>query len=68
MPTGIAIGAGSTSRFTNLSRRLTFVGFNVLGIIGCLLSSVNTYITVILGRFIYGCVGGIMMTITPKML
>ena len=51
-----------------MSRRVIFVGFNILGIFACLLACVNTYITVILGRFIYGFVGGIMISFTPKML
>ena len=45
-----------------------FIGFNVIGILACLLSCVNTYITVIIGRFIYGITGGIMLSLTPKML
>jgi MFS family permease len=51
-----------------VSRRVTFIGFNVLGIGACLLSVINSYSTVIIGRFIYGFVAGIMLNITPKML
>jgi MFS family permease len=50
------------------SRRSTFIGFNILGIAACLLSVVNSYSTVIIGRFIYGFVAGVMLNITPKML
>jgi predicted MFS family arabinose efflux permease len=68
VPIGVSIGSGMSSRFARFSRRVAFVAFNVLGILGCLLSCVNTYITVILGRFIYGFAGGVMLSYTPKML
>jgi hypothetical protein len=68
VPLGVSIGSGMSSRFAKISRRVTFVGFNLLGIFACLLGLVNTYITVILGRFIYGFVGGVMISYTPKML
>lgn len=47
---------------------MTFIGFNILGIGACLLSVINSYSTVIIGRFIYGFVAGVMLNITPKML
>jgi len=65
---GVAIGAGTANQFMKLSRRLTFIGFNVLGICACLFSIINTYTTVIIGRFIYGFAAGVMLNITPKML
>ena len=68
VPTGVAIGAGSANQFMKLSRRKTFIGFNILGIGACLLSIINSYSTVIIGRFIYGFVSGVMLNITPKML
>jgi predicted MFS family arabinose efflux permease len=68
VPVGVAIGAASANQFMKLSRRKTFIGFNILGIAACLLSVVNSYSTVIIGRFIYGFVAGVMLNITPKML
>jgi MFS family permease len=68
VPTGVAIGAGSANQFMKISRRTTFIGFNLLGIAACCLSIVNSYSTVIIGRFIYGFVAGVMLNITPKML
>ena len=68
VPVGVAIGAGSANQFMKVSRRVTFIGFNILGIGACFLSIVNNYSTVIIGRFIYGFVAGVMLNITPKML
>ena len=68
MPIGIILGAYLSSRFSKESKRSVFIKFNVLGIVACLVSCINTYITVIIGRFVYGVVGGIMISITPKML
>jgi MFS family permease len=68
VPVGVAIGAGSANQFMKFSRRLTFIGFNILGICACLLSVINSYSTVIIGRFIYGFVAGVMLNVTPKML
>ena len=68
VPIGVALGAGTANQFMKISRRQTFIGFNLLGIGACLLSVINTYSTVIIGRFIYGFVAGVMINITPKML
>ena len=68
VPVGIAIGTGSASKVMKLSRRKAFIGFNLLGIVACLISSINTFSTVIIGRFLYGFTCGVMLNITPKML
>jgi len=68
MPIGVTVGAVVSGRLVRTSIRKTFIGLNMLGIIGCLVSCINTYSTVILGRFVYGCVGGVMISLTPKML
>ena len=39
-----------------------------MGIIACLISSIDNFYFVNFGRFLYGAVGGCMLSITPKML
>ena len=68
MPIGVTVGAVLSGWLARQSIRKTFVGLNMLGIVGCVISCINTYSTVILGRFVYGCVGGVMISLTPKML
>ena len=68
MPIGVTVGAVVSGSLARKSIRRTFLALNLLGILGCLISCINTYSTVILGRFLYGCVGGVMISLTPKML
>ena len=68
MPTAIALGAGYASFFNEFSRRNTFLGLNVVGIMACLLMMINSYYTLVMGRFVYGFIGGLMVTYTPKMM
>jgi MFS family permease len=68
MPIGVTIGSVASGQLARASITKTFIGLNILGVLGCVVSCVNTYSTVILGRFVYGCVGGVMISLTPKML
>lgn len=68
LPIGILIGASFAAYFMRYSRRNVFMCLNVVGIIACLISSIDNFYMIIFGRFLYGAVGGVMLSITPKML
>ena len=67
-PLGILIGASLAASFLKYSRRNVFIFLNVVGIIACLISSIDNFYFMIFGRFLYGAVGGVMLSVTPKML
>jgi len=68
LPIGILIGASCAAYFMRYSRRNVFMCLNVSGIIACLISSIDNFYMIIFGRFLYGAVGGVMLSVTPKML
>jgi len=68
LPFGILIGASCAAYFMRYSRRNVFMCLNIAGIIACIISSIDNFYMIIFGRFLYGAVGGVMLSITPKML
>jgi len=44
------------------------MGLNVVGILACIISSIDNFYFILFGRFLYGAVGGVMLSVTPKML
>lgn len=49
-------------------RRRAKMIFDLLGIIGCLLSSIDYYVVMIIGKIIFGLAIGAQITLTPKII
>jgi predicted MFS family arabinose efflux permease len=67
-PAGIFVGASLAATAMKYSRRNIFIGLNLVGILSCIMSVIDNFYLIIFGRFLYGAVGGVMLSITPKML
>lgn len=65
---GIAIGSIYGGDFVKQGRRSTLINFNIVGIIGSLLSVVLDFYTICFARFILGFSCGVMLCVTPKAL
>jgi len=65
---GIAIGNIFGGDFVKNGRRKTIIQFNILGLIGTLLTLVLDFYSMCLGRMIFGFASGILSCATPKML
>ena len=44
------------------------MSLNVVGIVASLISAIDNFYFILFGRFLYGAVGGVMLSVTPKML
>ena len=65
---GMSIGSNLLGTILKYSRHLVFLGLNVLGIIACAISLAPNIWVLLIGRFLYGCVVGLLFGLVPKML
>ena len=65
---GISIGAIIGGKIIGYGRRRAVIIFDVLGIVGSLLSIITNLYVITLGRFVYGFAAGVLATACPKIV
>jgi MFS family permease len=65
---GIAIGSVFGGDFVKQGRRSTIINFNILGLIGSIMSIIPNFYVICAGRILLGFTCGVLLCATPKAL
>ena len=65
---GISIGSMFGASMMKSGRRLPLILFNIVGMVGCVLSIIDNYAIMILGKFLFGMGAGVLIAVAPRML
>ena len=65
---GISIGAILGGKIIAYGRRRAVLIFNIIGIIGSLLSVITNFYVILLGRLTFGFAAGVLVTACPKIV
>ena len=65
---GVALGAILASKIIETSRRGPILIFNWIAMIGCMVSIIENFTIICIGRFIFGFSTGILLIAAPKVL
>ena len=65
---GISIGASFGSSMMLTGRRLPVMIFNIVGMVGCYLSTIDNYFVMMLGKLFFGMGAGVLIAVAPRIL
>ena len=65
---GITVGSTFGAAMMKSGRRLPLILFNVVGMIGCILSIFDNYAIMMIGKFLFGMGAGVLIAVAPRML
>lgn len=65
---GISLGSTFGSAMMTTGRRLPVIIFNLVGIVGCILSVQNHYLIMMLGKVFFGMGAGVLIAVAPRIL
>ena len=65
---GISIGASFGASMMLTGRRLPIIIFNVVGMVGCYLSTIDNYFVMCLGKLFFGMGAGVLIAVAPRIL
>ena len=65
---GLALGAVIGGRIIENNRRAPIIIFNWIAMIGCMISIIENFTIVCIGRFIFGFSTGVLIIAAPKIL
>lgn len=65
---GISFGSLYGGDFIKKGRKSTIINFNIIGIVGSILSLILNFKVMCVGRFLFGVSAGVLLCATPKIL
>ena len=65
---GLALGAAIGGKIIENNRRAPIIIFNWIAMIGCMISIIENFTIVCIGRFIFGFSTGVLIIAAPKIL